>query len=126
MTSYPSVRIVINFMRGVLNSRPPRPRYAYTWDLGLVTRYLKRLSVNSGLSPKQLSWKLAILFAITCPKRVSSLASLDLNHHRDLPEGVAFTLTVPTRGTRPDQTVQAFFACYPSETSLCPVDCLKH
>ena len=67
---------VINLMRGVLSSRPPR--LAYSWNLGLVTRYLKGLGVNSALSPKQLSWKLAILFTITCPKRVSSLDSIDL------------------------------------------------
>ena len=34
---------VINLMRDVFNSRPLRPRYAYTWDLGLVTQYLKGL-----------------------------------------------------------------------------------
>ena len=75
--------------------------------------------LNTSLSLKVLSWKLAIL------KRVSSLTSLDLNHYRILPEGV-FTLTVPTKGTRPDETVQAFFTRYPADPALCPVDCFTH
>ena len=86
---------------------------------------LKGLGINSALSRKQLSWKLAILFTTTCPKRVSSFTSPNLSHHTVLPEGVAFTLTVPKKGTRPDETVQAFFACYPSETNLCLVNCLN-
>jgi hypothetical protein len=56
----------------------------------------------------------------------TSLTSLDLNHYRILPEGVVFTLTVPTKGTRPDETVQAFFTRYPADPGLCPVDCFTH
>ena len=29
-----------------------------------------------------------------------------------VPEGVVFTLTVPTKGTRPDEAIQAFFTRY--------------
>ena len=39
---------------------------------------------------------------------------------------MVFTLTVPTKGTRPDETVQAFFARYPADPALCPVDCFTH
>ena len=100
---------VINLMWGILNSRLLPPRFAYTWDLCLLTRYVKGFGVNNALSPKQLSWKLAILFAITCPKRVFSVASLDLNHHdRDL------LLLLLSQRKEPDSS------------SLCPVDCLKH
>ena len=80
------------------------------------------MGLNQSLPLKRSSWKLATLFAITYPKRASSITSLDLNHHRVLPEGVAFTFTVSTKGTRPDETVQAFFTRYPSETRLCPVN----
>ena len=42
-----------------------------------------------------------------------------------LPEEVAFTLAVPTKGTKPDETVQGFFTRYPSEARLCPVNCFE-
>ena len=66
------------------------------------------------------------MLAIKCPKRVSSLASLDVNFHKAHPEGIAFTLTFPTKGTRLDETVQAFFARYASDDNLSPVECLLH
>ncbi len=79
---------------------------------------------NSALKLKQLSLKLALLFAITCPKRVSSLANLDLNHHRFSPEGLTFTLFT-TKTTRPDETVTAFYTVFPGGKRLCPVACFK-
>ena len=117
---------VVNILRGILNNRPPKPRYTYTWDLHAVTEHIKKMGTNNSLSLKHLSWKLATLFFITCPKRVSSLTSLNLNYYKMVPEGVVFTLTVPTKGTRPDETIQAFFTRYPADPYLCPVHCFTH
>ena len=116
---------VVKLMKGILNNRPPKPRYSYTWDVHLVTEHMKKMGDNSSLSLKQLSLKLATLFAITCPKRVSSLSSLDLHHYKLLPEGLVFTLTVATKTTRPDETVEAFFTRFPEDSKLCPVECLN-
>ena len=73
----------------------------------------------------QLSLKLVTLLALTCPKRVSSLAKRYINHHRFSPEGAMFTLTTPTKTSRPDETVTAFFSSFAKDVALCPVDCLK-
>ena len=91
---------VINLLKDILNNRPPKPRYTLTWDIHLVTHHLKDMGLNQSLPLKRLSWTLATLFAITCPKRVSSITSLDLNHHRVLLEEVDFILAVPTKGTK--------------------------
>ena len=117
---------IVNILRGILNNRPPKPRFTYIWDLHLVTEHIKRVGENCSLSLKHLSWKLATLFAITCPKRVSQLTSLDLNYYKMVPEGVVFTLTVPTKGTRPDETTQAFITRFPADPNLCPVLCFTH
>ena len=116
---------VLNLMKGILNNRPPKPRYSYTWDVRQVTEYIEKMGNNSSLSLKQLSLKLATLQAITCPKRVSSLARLDINHLRLSPEGATFTLTTPTKTSRPDETVTAFFSSFQTNLVLCPVDCLN-
>ena len=115
---------VLNLMKGILNNRPPKPRYTYTWDVHTVTHYLKQLGDNNDLSLKQLSLKLATLLALTCPKRVSSLSHLDLNHYRSRPEGLSFHLP-STKSTRPDETVSAFFTCFPENKRLCPVECFQ-
>ena len=64
--------------------------HIYAWVFHLVTEQMKNMGDNSSLSLKQLSIKLATLFAITCPKRVSSLSSLDLHHYKLLWEGLVF------------------------------------
>jgi hypothetical protein len=103
---------VLNLVKGILNNRPPKPRYSYTWDVHQVTEHMKQMGSDSSLSLMQLSFKLATVLALTCPKCVLSLAKLDINHHRLSPEGAIFTLTTPTMTSRPDETVTAFFSSF--------------
>ena len=67
--------LVIQLLKGMFNNRPPKPRYSHTWEVSLATTYLASLGSNRSLSLKQLSWKLAMLFSLTCPERVSALPS---------------------------------------------------
>ena len=60
---------ITKLMKGILNSRPPKPRYSYTWDVKKVTAHLASLGSNNSLSLKQLSRKLVMLFALACPER---------------------------------------------------------
>ena len=91
----------------------------------LVKKYLDSLGKTKLLSLKLLSIKLAMLFALSCPERASSLAKLDLRHCL-APEGVSFTLVSPRKRGSPDQLPQAFFASFPHNTRLCPVATLCH
>ena len=115
---------VKSLLKGILNKRPPKPRYSQTWDVSTVVSHLVRMGDNSELSLKHLSWKLATIFAITCPKRASSFAHLDLNHYRSAPEGIIFTLK-QTKTTRPDEPASAIISAFPQDTRLCPVACFK-
>ncbi len=82
--------LVVRLMKGVSISRPPQPRYQHTWDVSVVTSYLSTLGDNSTMSLKQLSQKLCMLMALTCPERSSVMASLDTAYMRHYPEGVKF------------------------------------
>ena len=55
-----------------------------------MIKYMISLGKNSTQSLKAISMKLVTLFALTCPERISALASLDLRHCSVLPEGVFF------------------------------------
>lgn len=98
---------VTKLIKGVLNSRPPKPQYSYTWDVKKVTAHLASLGSNSSLSLKQLSRKLVLLFALACPERTASLAKLDLRYCRVIPEGVVFSLTSPRKRGNPNKLAQA-------------------
>ena len=114
--------LVIQLLKGMFNNRPPKPRYSHTWEVSLMTTYLASLGSNRSLSLKQLSWKLAMLFSLTCPERVSALTKLDLRYCHILPEGVEFILSSPRKRGTTDQLPKAFFARFPSNSKLCPVE----
>ena len=98
------------------------------FDLKFVYRYILYF-MNSSQNIWEYKWYGSTylcfgppLFAITCPKRGSSMSSLNLHHYRLLPEGLVFTLTVANKTTRPDETVEAFFTRFPEDSNLCPVE----
>ena len=72
-----------------------------------------------------LSVKLVTLFVLTCPERISALASLDLGHCNVLPEGVSFTLTVFRKTGSADTPAEVFLACFDQDKKLCPVERLR-
>ena len=127
LTGLPVVQnpLVIQLLKGIFSNRPPKHRYSHTWEVSSVTTYLASLGSNKSLSLKQLSWKLAMVFSLTCPKRVSALTKLDLRHCHILPEGVEFMLSSPRKRDTADQLAKAFFSPFPSNSKLCPVETLR-
>lgn len=116
---------VTRLLKGVLNKRPPKPRYSHTWNVDVMIKYMISLGKNSTLALKVLSMKLLTLFALTCPERISALASLDLRHCSVRPEGVSFKLTVPRKSGSADKPAEAFFARFNQDKKLCPVECFR-
>jgi hypothetical protein len=68
--------MVTRLMRGIYNSRPPKPT---TWDVNKVVRYLAELGPNNTLALKHLSAKLAMLMALIQASRSSELAAWTLH-----------------------------------------------
>ena len=69
--------------------------------------------------------KLLPRFSLTCPERVSARTKLDLRHCHILPEGVEFMLSSFRKRGVADQLPKAFFARFPSNSNLCPVETLR-
>ena len=57
-------QIVTDFMRGVFNLRPPKPRYADIWDPDRVLNFLKEWGPSSQLSLYKLSQKTVCLILL--------------------------------------------------------------
>ena len=56
--------IICRFMQGIFNSRPPKPRYSFVWDVNTVISYMDTMPPNKKLSLKDLSAKLVMLMAL--------------------------------------------------------------
>ena len=71
--------LVVRFLKGVFNLRPPVPRYKEVWDVSIVLRFLKTLSPVSSLSLKNLNLKLVMLLSLVTAQRGQTLHLLDVN-----------------------------------------------
>ena len=118
--------MICQLLKGIFNSRPPQPRYSFTWDVSVVVGHIKSLCANSALSLKVLSQKLAMLLALTSAERSSELAAHDLRFRRVCPEGVVFNLPCLTKSIRSGKNLkQSFHTSFPEDKNLCVVECLR-
>lgn len=65
--------LVCRLLKGVFNKRPPLPKYQTTWSVESVITYVSSMGPNNTLSLKHLTYKLAILLALTTASRSSDL-----------------------------------------------------
>ena len=117
--------LVIRLMKGISISRPPQPRYHTTWDVKKVTEFLSNLGDNSSLSLKQLSQKLCMLMALSCPERSSIMATLDIRYMRRYPEGIKFLHTTYRKRSHNGTLGESIYPKFSQCSRLCPVECLS-
>lgn len=118
--------MVCQLLKGIFNSRPPQPRYSFTWDVSVVVEYIRGLGLNTSLSLKLLTQKLAMLLALTSAERSSELAVHDLRFRHFYPEGEVFNLPCLTKSIRTGKNLkQSFHASFLEDKILCVVECLK-
>lgn len=72
--------IVIRFMKGIFNLKPTKARYCEIWDVNRALLYLQRLSPVAKLSLKMLTFKLAMLTALTLASRMQSIHLLNISN----------------------------------------------
>ena len=83
---------VIQLLGGILQNNPSLPRYQYTWDIDIVLKSLLKLPASKNLDLKTLGKKLAILLALTSPKRVSEISRLDRRFMATRNDSIVFHL----------------------------------
>ena len=115
--------LVVRLHKGILNLRPVMPRYQQSWDVNVALDYMRSLPGNQVLPLKVLTQKLALLLALTAPKRSSELKLLDLRFMRILPEGVVFELPGMTKTS--SEIIPVFFAKFDDCESICVLRCLQ-
>ena len=78
--SFGSNHIVTRFMKGVFESRRPKPKYDKIWDVSVVLKHLSSLYPNEKLSLKDLTHKVLMLILLLSSQRGQSIHYLDLQH----------------------------------------------
>lgn len=110
--------LVTRFLKGVFNSRPAAPRYSSTWDVNIVLSYLGSLPDNTSLPLTLLTYKLAMLKALSNADRCSDLAALDLGFRSFQANGVKFIIPGLTKTRKTGPPKEAFYASLPESLLL--------
>ena len=72
-------QVVIKLLQSIYYLRPPKPKYAHTWDVNLVLSFLSSLGSNEDLDLKAISRKLTILLALSNNKSFNKIILNILN-----------------------------------------------
>ena len=116
--------LVVRLMKGIFERKPSLPKYAFTWDVGQVLRYLKALPVSSELSFKLFTYRLVMLLSLLTAQRGQSIHLLVL---KDIYLDPALTFCRISYSAKHKTTRQGFhakpaeIAAYPDK-KLCLVD----
>lgn len=121
--------LVVRLLKGVFEKRPALPKYAVTWDVGKVLRYLTSLPVSSVISFKLLSYRLVMLLALLTGQRGHALHQLKLSDFFIDPSFSICQIVFSSKDktTRPGfHTKPAVVSSYPHDKKLCLIDNFKH
>lgn len=97
--------LVIRFLKGVYNMRPPQSRYVETWDVSVVLRYLKTLYPEDTLSLKMLTFKLVMLIALVLAARCQTIHLLTIEGMRKESSKYVLRFSGPLKQSRPGVNV---------------------
>ena len=113
------------WMKGAFNLWPPQPRYEATWDVPKVLSYILYLGPSESLPLWDISWKLAMILALTRSSSSADLVKLDLRFRRFSPEGVIFQDAGLAKQSRVGKPRAEFFFPAFENATLCPVMTLR-
>ena len=114
---------VSSLMSGVQNLRPPRPKYAFTWDIEAVLCLFRSWPLD--LTPKQLTIKVTTLLALIGVPRGAELHLFDLDYFAKFGTYYSFGIAGNTKtgeeGVIPDPVE---FDKHLEDEKLCPISCI--
>lgn len=108
-------------MKGVFRSRPPKPKYDFTWDTNIVLNYISNLYPNETLSLEILSKKLIALLALVTAHRVQTLSQIQLKNINISSNCISIMISKQIKTSRPD-SYQPFLKLpfYNENPPICP------
>ena len=118
--------LIVRFMKGVFNLRPPGSRYSYIWDVDKVLMYLRKLSPVDTVSLKDPTLKLTMSMALVNTARCQTLHLLSVKQFKKLRSEFVFHLDGSLKQSRPDAEFSLFhLIAYPPDSRLCVYTVLK-
>ena len=93
--------LISRLLKGVFQSRAPKPKYTEVWDVQIVLSYLKTLHPVELLSLKDLSFKFLMLLLLVSGQQGQTIHMLDLNDMIVSDNGFTFVIVNHLKQSRP-------------------------
>ena len=116
--------LVVQLLKGVYHSNPPRPKYNATWDVDTVLQFFESAPINTSLDLRALAWKTATLLALVTMFRTSELASIEFSSVSFSHSGVNFSLSRLRKSQRTGP-LQSHSIASLDNANWCPVEAIK-
>ena len=124
--TFGSNHIVTRFMKGVFESRKPKPKYDKIWDVSVVLKHLSSLYPNESLSLKDLTHKVLMLILLVSSQRGQSIHFLDLQYVTMEEDYYSFDLAEHIKTSTPRSPhTKIDISVYEPDSTICPLACLK-
>ncbi|XP_044179688.1 uncharacterized protein LOC122961167 [Acropora millepora] len=118
--------LVKRFMKGVFENRPSLPRYACTWDVSTVLKFLSSLPNLEEITLKDLSHKVVMLMALLTGQRAQTLHALDTSSMEMTENKITFYITEVLKHTKLGRHQQPIeFVAFEQDPTLCIVSHIK-
>ena len=114
-------------LAGIFNSRPPKPKYCFIWNVQTVKEFIrKEWGRNQELSNKFLTYKLTMLMALTSASRAIGLQHLNIRFMVKIPSSFTFTFhKLPKAWKKRKPPSLVIFYSFEEDSSLYVVAVLK-
>ena len=124
--SFGSNHVVTRFMKGVFETRKPKPKYDKIWDVSVVLKHLSSLYPNEKLPLKDLTYKALMLILLVSSQRGQSIHLLDLQHVTMEEDNYSFDLAEHIKTSTPRSPhTKIDISVYEPDSTICPLACLK-
>ena len=118
--------LVVKFMKSAFQQRPALPRNTVIWDVDIVLRYLRSLSLVKQLPLKLLTQKLTMLLLLLSGQRQQTIYLLDVRNMSLSFSRASFRVGDLVKQSRPGHHVEELrFTGYAPDRRLCIITVLK-
>lgn len=108
------------FFKGIYRARPGKPKYDYTWDPKIILDHYRQSPENSGLSIKDLSFKVIILLALVTGHRMQTFSLITIENIRQSEDCLEIKVPQPIKTSRKGHPQPLLIIpFYKNESKLC-------
>lgn len=117
--------VIKQYMTGIFNLKPPKPKLSFVWDVDILFRYFEQLGNNNSLPIEILTQKLVTLLLLLGAQRLSTIKLFSVDYMVLNNLSATFIPTAVVKQSREGTPLDKFEYRAYSDDKLCVIACLQ-